>query len=116
MYEFGITDAGKARALPGVRLVLTAQDIAELGPMPCTAMPPDVAVDVPPYPVLARDEVMHVGDAVAFIVADTIEQARDAAEAIVVDYQPLPHVVDAGPQLSGSPRSVTVYWKVSSPL
>ncbi len=103
--RFGITDAGKARALPGVRLVLAAPDVAELGPMPCTAMPPDVAVDVPPYPVLARDEVMHVGDAVAFIVADTIEQALDAAEAIVVDYQPLPHVVDAVAALKpGAPQ------------
>ena len=36
---------------------------------------------MPPYPVLARDEVRHVGDAVAFVVADTLEQARDAAEA-----------------------------------
>src|SRR5262249_4820899 len=88
--RFRITDTAKARALPGVRLVLTAQDVADLGLMPCTAMPPDVAVDVPPYPVLARDEVMHVGDAVAFIVADTIERARDGAEVIAVDYQALP--------------------------
>src|SRR5229473_258602 len=103
--RFRITVAGKARALPGVRLVLAAPDVAELGPMPCTAMPPDVAVDVPPYPVLARDEVMHVGDAVAFIVADTIEQALDAAEAIAVDYQPLPHVVDAVAALKpGAPQ------------
>src|SRR5947199_4112429 len=82
--RFRITDAAKARALPGVRLVLTAPDIAELGPMPCTAMPPDVAVDVPPYPVLARDEVMHVGDAFAFIVAETIEQSRVAAKSILI--------------------------------
>jgi len=92
-----ITDAAKARAMPGVRLVLTADDaeIAALGPMPCVAMPPDLTVEAPPYPVLARDEVVHVGDAVAFVVADTIEQAKDAAEAIAVAYEPLPHVVDA---------------------
>src|SRR5690348_4123350 len=49
-----IADAAKARALPGVRLVLTAQDpaIAALGQLPCAATPPDVAVEAPPYPVL----------------------------------------------------------------
>ncbi len=95
--RFRIADTARARALPGVRLVLTAQDqeIAALGLLPCTEAPPDVTVDVPPYPVLARDEVRHVGDAVAFTVADTIEQAKDAAEAIAVEYAPLPHVADA---------------------
>jgi carbon-monoxide dehydrogenase large subunit len=54
---------------------------------------------------LARDEVMHVGDAVAFVVADTIEQARDAAEAIAVAYEALPHVVDAVAALKpGAPQ------------
>jgi carbon-monoxide dehydrogenase large subunit len=102
-----VTDTAKARALPGVRLVRTAQDpaIAALGPLPCAATPPDVAVEAPPYPVLARDEVMHVGDAIAFVVADTIEQARDAAEAIAVAYEALPHVVDAVAALEpGAPQ------------
>ena len=95
--RFRITDTDKARGLPGVRLVLTGEDpaVAALGPMPCVAMPPDLTVEAPPYPVLARDEVVHVGDAVAFVVADTLEQAQDAAEAIAVAYEPLPHVVDA---------------------
>src|SRR5690242_13273399 len=105
--RFRITDTDTARALPGVRLVLTARDpaIAALGPMPCVAMPPGHTVEVPPYPVLARDQVMHVGDAVAFVVADTIEQAKDAAEAIAVAYEPLPHVVDAVAALgAGAPQ------------
>ncbi len=58
-------DAGKARAAPGVRLVLTAEDVGELGPLPCPVGIPDVAIPVPPYAVLARGEVRHVGDAVA---------------------------------------------------
>jgi carbon-monoxide dehydrogenase large subunit len=96
-----VTDTAAARALPGVRLVLTASDteIAALGPMPCVALPPDLTLEAPPYPVLARDEVMHVGDAVAFVVADTLEQAKDAAEAIAVEYDALPHVVDAAAAL-----------------
>ena len=47
------------------------------------------------YPILARDVVRHVGDAIAFVVADTLDQAKDAAEAISVDWQPLPHVIGA---------------------
>jgi carbon-monoxide dehydrogenase large subunit len=100
-----IKDVTKARALPGVRLVMTADDIADLGPMPCTVAPPDVQIEAPTYPVLARDRVMHVGDAVAFVVADTIEQAKDAADAIAVEYEPLPHVVDAVAALKpGAPQ------------
>src|SRR5262249_45495409 len=58
-----------------------------------------------PYPGLGRDDVMHVGDAVAFVVADTIEQAKDSAEAIAVAYEPLPHVVDAVAALKpGAPQ------------
>ena len=100
-----ISDVDTARALPGVRLVLTAAETAGLGLLPCAATPPDVAVEAPPYPVLARDTVMHVGDAIAFVVADTLDQARDAAEAIEVAYTPLPHVVDAVAALApGAPQ------------
>src|SRR6267154_496669 len=52
--EFRVTDVARARALPGVRLVLLADDIAELGAMPCTGVPPDVMLQAPVYPVLAR--------------------------------------------------------------
>jgi len=86
-------DAAKARAMPGVGLVLTGAETTDLGPLPCAVEFPDAKVDVPPYPILARGEVRHVGDAVAFVVGDTIEQAKDGAEAIVLDWEPLPHVV-----------------------
>jgi hypothetical protein len=49
--------------MPGVRLVLTGADTADLGSLPCTVEIPDTAIDAPPYPILARDEVRHVGDA-----------------------------------------------------
>jgi aerobic carbon-monoxide dehydrogenase large subunit len=102
--RFTITDTAAARGLPGVHLVLTASDISTLGELPCAAIPEGVTVDVPPYPVLARDVVRHVGDAVAFIVADTIEQARDAAEAIAIDWTPLPHAIGARDALApGAP-------------
>ncbi len=93
--RFRIADLDKVRAMPGVRLVLTAEDVADLGPLPTPGVIPDVPIVVPPYPILARDIVRHVGDAVAFIVADTLAQAKDAAEAISIDWQPLPHVIGA---------------------
>jgi carbon-monoxide dehydrogenase large subunit len=102
--RFAVTDIAVARGLPGVRLVLTAPDIAALGGLPCVAIPEGVTVDAPPYPVLARDVVRHVGDAVAFIVADTVEQGKDAAEAISIDWTPLPHVISAPAALApGAP-------------
>ncbi len=88
-------DTAKARAMPGVRLILTGDDIDEVGLMPMQAGIPGVDIPVPRYPVLAQGEVRHVGDAVAFVVADTLEQAKDAAEAIDIEWQPLPHVIGA---------------------
>jgi carbon-monoxide dehydrogenase large subunit len=103
--RFRITDAAKARAMPGVALVLTGADTAELGDLPCQGAIPDTAIEVPPYPILARDEVRHVGDAIAFVVADTIDRAKDAAEAIALEWEPLPHVIGAGAALQGdAPR------------
>ena len=93
--RFRITDTGAARAVPGVRLVLTAEDLGELGPLPCQGLVPGADINVPPYPVLARNEVFHVGDAIAWVVADHLDSARDAAEAIAVEWEPLAHVVDA---------------------
>ena len=92
-------DATEARAVTGVRLVLTGAETADLGPLPCAVELPDTVLEVPPYPVLAREEARHVGDAIAFVVADTIEQAKDGAEAIVVEWQELPHVIGAAEAL-----------------
>ena len=93
--RFTIHDLSRVRGMPGVRLVLTGADVAELGPMPCLGVLPGVETDVRPYPVLARDIVRYVGDAVAFVVADTLDQAKDAAEAVTIDWQPLPHIIGA---------------------
>jgi carbon-monoxide dehydrogenase large subunit len=54
-----------------------------------------VTIKAPSYPILARDEVRHVGDAVGFIVADTIEEAKDAAEAVAIEWDARPHIVSA---------------------
>ena len=88
-------EAKKARKMLGVRLVLTGAETAELGPLPCAVELPDTALDVPPYSILAREEVRHVGDAIAFVVANTPERAKDAAEAMTVSWGELPHVIGA---------------------
>jgi aerobic carbon-monoxide dehydrogenase large subunit len=92
-------DAAKARAMPGVRLVLTGSETANLAPLPCIVELPNTKIDVPPYPILAHNEVRHVGDAIAFVVADTLEQTKDAAESIVLTWEELPHVTDAAEAL-----------------
>ncbi|HYU12287.1 MAG TPA: xanthine dehydrogenase family protein molybdopterin-binding subunit, partial [Stellaceae bacterium] len=98
-------DAAAARAMPGVRGVFTAADLETdgIGPLPCIAQVATVApMIVPPRRALAQDRVRHVGDPVAFVVADTSDQARDAAERIAVAYRPLPAVVDATAALAAA--------------
>jgi carbon-monoxide dehydrogenase large subunit len=85
-------DASRARSLPGVALILTAEDVKDLGNLPCLFNLETDPFTGPPYPILAKDEVRHVGDAIAFVVAETIDQARDAIEAIDVKWSPLPAV------------------------
>ena len=90
-------DAAAARAMPGVRAVITGAALAAdgLGPQPCaTAIDAVEPLIVPPRLALPVDRVRHVGDPVACIVADTVAQALDAAEVLQVDYEPLPCIVD----------------------
>ena len=86
-------DVSQARRLPGVGAILTADDVKDLGGLPCLFNLPDEPFTGPPYAILARDVVRHVGDAIAFVVADTVEQARDAIEAIKVEWTALPAAV-----------------------
>ena len=98
-------DTKAAAALPGVRAIYTAADLAAdgIGTLPCAAPIDDMAT--PAHPALASGAVHHVGDPVAFAVADTPRAARDALEAIVVEYDPHPACVDSASALApGSAR------------
>ena len=91
-------DTDAAQAAPGVLGVFVASDLAAdgVGPIPCTVQVATVEpMRVPKRFALAHDRVRHVGEPVAFVVANTSEQARDAAELVTVDYDVLPCVVDA---------------------
>lgn len=103
-------DTAAALEVPGVLAVLTGKDWADegLGEIPCAV--PLKNIDGSdrantPRGALATDRVRHVGDPVAFIVAETPEAAKDAAEAVFVDYEVLPAVTDlATARLPGAPQ------------
>ena len=93
-------DGAAARRAPGVAAVLTGADMAadKIGPMaPLWAIKSADGRPMaePPRWAMARGTVRHVGEPVAFVVAATPAQARDAAELVQVDYEPLPAVTDA---------------------
>ena len=92
-------DVSKAKAAPGVLAVLTGADVAadKLGGMTAHLMPEDFGAPKGHrtfLPLIVSDKVRHVGERVAFVVAETVDQARDAAELVQVDYEPLPAVVN----------------------
>jgi aerobic carbon-monoxide dehydrogenase large subunit len=99
-------DAAAAAAVPGVLAALTGRDMLadRLKPIPHavrTGHPVDIQLDnadgsppfIPPHDPMATDEVRHVGDIVAMVVADSRNTAKDAAELVVIDYAELPAVV-----------------------
>jgi len=101
-------DVDAARKMPGVTAVLTGEDLAadQIGPLPCGATNVAMArpLVVPPCHALAREAVRYVGEPVAFVVAQSAQAARDAAEAVVVEYEPLTPVISlAGAVLPESP-------------
>ena len=110
--RIGSIDATVARTMPGVAAIYTARDLAAdgLGPLPCAV--PIVNRDGSPRqdtprPALADTLVRHSGDPVAFVVADTRDAARDAAEAIVVEYESLQAVTDL--RQAAAPDAVRVW-------
>ncbi|MEO8321612.1 MAG: molybdopterin cofactor-binding domain-containing protein, partial [Bradyrhizobium sp.] len=93
-------DTTAAKAMPGVLGVWTGQDLAAAGYNPFTCGLPLKSRDGSPLlqtnrPALATDKVRFVGDPIAFVVAETLAQARDAAEAVELDIEPLPAVINA---------------------
>src|SRR5579864_6319987 len=92
-------DAGAARAMPGVVAVLTAPDLPSPAPrIPAPLMFPGIAAAT--HPLLADQIVRYAGQPVAVVVADSRYTAEDAAEAVRVEYDPLPAVVDVDAALA----------------
>ena len=108
----GAIDTAAAAAAPGVLAAYTGEDVARdgLGTMSVRLQrkrPDGSPMFARPHPGLARGKVRHVGDPVAMIVAETSAQARDAADLIAVDYDPLPLVTDTA--AAGQPGAPPVW-------
>ncbi|MBU6438951.1 MAG: xanthine dehydrogenase family protein molybdopterin-binding subunit [Betaproteobacteria bacterium] len=99
-------DTAAASAAPGVQGVFTGADVAadKIGGLPCgwlITSTDGTPMKEPPHPVLAQGKVRYVGDHVAMVVAQTLEQARNAAEMVEVDYEVLPTVTQVADAAAG---------------
>ncbi len=104
--EIRSIDTRDAEAMPGVLAVFTGADFVDVGGNPAGWLinsRDGTPMKEPKRPVLAHGKVRHVGDAYAAVIAETADQARDAAEAIVADIVELPAVVDMAAALAGGP-------------
>ena len=99
-------DISAAEKMPGVVKIFIGKDLeGKMGGLPCGWLinnPDGSPMKEPPHPVLALGTARHVGDQVAMVIADTLEQAKNAAEAVVVDYDVLPAVVDVRDAAKGA--------------
>ena len=110
-------DSAAAAAMPGVLGIFTGEDFKDIGGLPCGWQVTDrfgKPMQEPKHPVLAHGKVRHVGDPVVAVVAETLAQARDAAEAINLDIEELPAVVDMKAALE--PGAVKVHDDLTSNL
>ena len=100
-------DTGAAAAMPGVVHIFTGADFEPVGGIPCGWQVTDrhgEPMQEPKHPVIAHGKIRHVGEIVAAVVGESLAQARDAAEAIVLDLTELPAVVDMKEAAAGGPK------------
>lgn len=105
-------DAAAAAKAPGVLGIFTGDHFKAVGGLPCGWLINNLdgtPMKEPKHPVLADGKVRCVGDRVALVVAETLEQARVAAELIEVDYDELPPVVDTATALNFSAAGLAVH-------
>jgi carbon-monoxide dehydrogenase large subunit len=91
-------DTSTAKAMPGVVKIYTGADVAALNGVPCgwqVNFKNGTAMKEPKHPLLVADKARHVGDAIAIVIAESKEEAVDAAQAVNVEYEELPCVIDA---------------------
>src|SRR5688572_7009717 len=96
-------DTASAKAAPGVVAIFTGADLEGVNGLPCGWLitgGDGKPMNEPPHPVLAKGKVRHVGDPVAIVIAESANEAKDAAELIEVDYEVLPAVVTCADALA----------------
>lgn len=120
-------DTEAAKAMPGVVAIYTGADVANVNGVPCgwqVNFKNGDTMKEPKHPLLVADKARHVGDAVAIVIAESREQAVDAVQAIMVDYEELPCVVDAAEAVkSGAPQvhdeasnNICYDWALGNPI
>ena len=125
--RFSHIDTSVAKALPGVLAIYTSVDIKAAGLNSIKFLRAFDNIDGSPVfspvrDILAVDVVRHAGNPVAFVVAETLAQARDAAELVSIDYEPLPSITDTkrameagAPQVwDGAPNNVGITWQLGN--
>ncbi len=118
-------DSTAAEAMPGVVKIFTGADFEGVGGVPCGWGITDrhgEAMQEPAHPVLAQGKVRHVGDPIAVVVAESLQQARDAAEALDIDIEELPAVIDMKAAVAGGTKvhddltgNLCYDWELGSP-
>ena len=120
-------DANAAKNMPGVIAIYTGADVADVNGVPCgwqVNFKNGDTMKEPKHPLLVADKVRHVGDAVAIVIAESQEQAVDAAEAVMVDYEELPCVIDASKAVQAGaalvhddvPNNICYDWALGNPI
>ncbi|MBB3839801.1 carbon-monoxide dehydrogenase large subunit [Runella defluvii] len=118
-------DTSAAAAMEGVVTIMTGDEVGHYG-VPCGWQVNFKNGDImkePPHPLLVKDKVRHVGDAVVMVVAESREIAQDAAEAIIIDYEVLPAITDASKAVEAGaplvhddvPNNVCFDWEIGNP-
>ncbi len=119
-------DTAEAAAMPGVVAIVTGADVAHVNGVPCGWQVNFKNGDImkePKHPLLAHGKVVHVGEPVAFIIAETREQAKDAADAVMVEYEELPAVTNPAEAVKHdaplvhdlAPNNVAFDWELGNP-
>jgi carbon-monoxide dehydrogenase large subunit len=120
-------DISAAKAMEGVVAIFTGADVADVNGVPCgwqVNFKNGDTMKEPKHPLLVVDKARHAGDAVALVIAETREQAVDAAEAVVVDYEEMLAVVDASEAVKNGaplvhddvPNNICYDWALGNPI
>jgi len=120
-------DTSAAKAMPGVVAIYTGAHVENVNGVPCgwqVNFKNGNHMKEPKHPLLVEDRAKHVGDPVAVVIAESSAQAFDAAQAVVVEYEELPAVVDAAkamtegaPQVHESaPNNICYDWTLGNPI
>ena len=118
-------DTSAAEAMAGVVTIMTGEEVGHYG-VPCgwqVNFKNGDTMKEPPHPLLVKDKVRHVGDAVVMVVAESREIAQDAAELIVIDYEVLPTVTNAAEAVKPGaplvhddvPNNICFDWEIGNP-